>query len=222
MDDMQRRIADIETRLRESSVGGVDDYVRKLRASVANADNFEDLFFEGQAALVLAGNGFGVEMRDSPDLAVQYQGHQFFAEVKHFREKEQDKLDDRRLDEEAGPTGRSVACGNIAEGGVAPWQQVRDVLLRKTRQYDEDTPFVIMIMSSSRNCVEEAQVQTAKNRIDDAVCNGDSELSRLSGVVFWGPEFNIGRWRQTFFYRTCAPRFPLPDIVADALEEVRR
>jgi hypothetical protein len=219
-EDIERRIADIEAMLVKFAVGGVGDYVRRLRASAENADNFEDLLLEGQAALILAGNAFEVEMRDSPDLAVRCLGQGFFAEVKHFREKEQDRVDDVRL-EEAGRAGHSIPYGNVAEGGVPPWQQVRDVLVRKARQYHEDAPFLVMIMSSSSHCVEEAEVLTAVHTIDDAVRLGDSDLSKLSGALFWGRSLNVGKWRRAFFYRTCHPLFPFTDVVADALDGVR-
>ncbi|HWQ69608.1 MAG TPA: hypothetical protein VN494_06610 [Patescibacteria group bacterium] len=56
-----------------------------------------DLHSEALAAPMFAGSGFSVEMGDSPNLLLLRDGCILGAEVKHFRLKKQDEMDDARL-----------------------------------------------------------------------------------------------------------------------------
>ena len=85
--------------LEKAHVKGVPEYTKKLQANSNNKDNFEDVRLEGKAAIMLSKAGLDVTIRDSPDLALRFNNEQFYAEVKHFREKEQDKIDAAKMSE---------------------------------------------------------------------------------------------------------------------------
>jgi hypothetical protein len=84
---------------------GVDDvglFHLKLRSNALVSTNVEDLLAEGYAALALASNGFRVRLSDSPDLAIEGGSQFFYGEVKHFRRKPQDDIDDRAFRQAEG------------------------------------------------------------------------------------------------------------------------
>src|ERR1035437_7136234 len=89
-----RQCADLIGRLRAAGATGVDEYSFKLTANEKNQETFHDLLFEGKAALMFMNHRWQVELRDSPDLKLQFAEELLYAEVKHFRRKEQDKKDE--------------------------------------------------------------------------------------------------------------------------------
>ena len=76
--------------LEQAGATNISNYIEKLSANYTNRDVLEDLLFEGRGALMFLKNGFLVDMRESPDLSIQFASQQFYAEVKHFRLKEKD------------------------------------------------------------------------------------------------------------------------------------
>lgn len=83
--------------LQRASVKGAADFIEKVRCNAKKLQNVESFLCEARAALMFRENGFSVRMRDHPDLALEYGGILFYAEVKHFRLKDQDRIDDVRL-----------------------------------------------------------------------------------------------------------------------------
>jgi len=70
MNDFITRIcADLE----KTGVRGVPEYKQRLIANSASA-NFEDFLLEGRAALMFRQAGFGVTLREVPDLALEFNG----------------------------------------------------------------------------------------------------------------------------------------------------
>ena len=86
--------ADLIARLRAAGATGVDEYALKLKANEKNEETSHDLFFEGKAALMFLDHRWQVELRDRPDLKLQFAGELLYAEVKHFRRKELDLKDE--------------------------------------------------------------------------------------------------------------------------------
>lgn len=88
-------IDDYISLLRTKGATGVDEYEQKLRGNARNQNKLDDLFFEGRAALMFLHHRWRVELRESPDLGLRLNGELLYAEVKHFYEKEQDRLDEQ-------------------------------------------------------------------------------------------------------------------------------
>jgi len=179
MNDFITRIcADLE----KAGVRGVPEYKQRLIANSASA-NFEDFRLEGRAALMFRQAGFGVTLREAPDLALEFNGEQLYAEVKHFRLKEQDLIDDAEMSEPGNilvPYGDTVPL----EGNPA-WEQVYNVAKSKISQYKENAPNILVVESSSPNCIDDLVIRTAVDMINKDVHSGKCRgLGRLNGILF--------------------------------------
>ena len=89
-------IDQLVTQLRGTGAIGVEQYEVKLKNNAKNNAVINDLFFEGRAALLFLNKGFKVTLRDSPDLKIELDNEVVYAEVKHFRKKEQEFCVDRQ------------------------------------------------------------------------------------------------------------------------------
>lgn len=97
-------------------------YRDKLFANIRNAAVYQDFISEGIAALTSQRAGFRVRMWESPNLAVTLDSSMLYAEVKHFRWKEQDEIDERILGE-AIKVGCLVSYGDtVPTESSAPWE----------------------------------------------------------------------------------------------------
>ena len=118
-------------RLVEAGVRNAESYRRKLSDNSGEPTVLRDLASEGVAALMFSMAGFVVEMGESPDLSLTGFGQSLFAEVKHFRYKPQDAVDNVKLREY---NDYLIAFGNtVPTEGTAAWKQVADVAQRKAR-----------------------------------------------------------------------------------------
>lgn len=167
-------------RLRDEGISGVDQYEQKLRNNSRNAENFDDLLFEGRAALMFRHNGFRVTMRESPDLQIELDTEKVYVEVKHFREKEQDRIDERNMSE---ATDMLVPIGDlIPTEGIPAYEQIANVAIRKVDQYIENAPNVLVVESSSDSL--ELMVSSAVHEYDDQVVeSNDHCLYRLNAIM---------------------------------------
>ncbi len=102
MSEMNDFIPNVCTDLEKEGVQGVPEYKRRLMDN-SESTKFKDFLLEGKAALMYRKAGFGVTLREAPDLALEFNGEQLCAEVKHFRLKTQD-LDDNDKMNEPGDT----------------------------------------------------------------------------------------------------------------------
>jgi len=188
MDDI---ITNMRISLEEAHVKGVPEYIKKLRANANNKKNFEDVRLEGTAALMFSKAGCEVSMRESPDLAVRFNNEQFYAEVKHFRKKEQDRIDDAKMSE---PGDLLVPYGDtVPLEGKHAWEQVYDVAKDKIEKYKEHAPYILVIESSSTS-IEDTEIPTAINMIDEDVRSGKSPvLTKLNGILLALDWSNISR-----------------------------
>lgn len=201
--------------LAEDSVESVEDFIKKLSNNASVQGNFDDLRAEGEAAHLLANNGFKVKMRESPDLQLQYADHGFFAEVKRFRRKEQDLIDERNM-EDAGD--ELVRIGDTTESeGSLPWQQLISVIMNKLRNYHETGQYILIIVNDSDNCVWNMDVITALNQLMETEAEPESNFQKLSGILFIDCIYNFREQRQIYFL--LGPD-PLPEEVTIALDRI--
>ena len=203
--------------LTEGSVENVEDFLRKLSNNKNVQGNFDDLRAEGDAAHLLAVHGFQVEMRESPDLLFQYEDFTVFAEVKRFRRKDQDLIDDKNM-MVAGD--ELVRIGDTMETeGSLPWQQLVNVIMKKLAGYHETAQYILIIVNDSDNCVWSIDVITALNQLMETEAESESNFHILSGILFIDCVYNFREQRQIYFLP--GPD-PLPGKVVRALDQITR
>jgi hypothetical protein len=143
-------------------------YRDRLSANLRNEAVYQDFVYEGIVAFTFLRAGFHVTMRESPDLAVMWGRSMLYAEVKHFRWKGQDEIDAHLLGE-AVNAGCLVSYGDtVPSEESAPWEQVLAVAKRKTPQYRDGFPNVLVIASSSTYAIDNAIMPTVVAMINEA------------------------------------------------------
>jgi hypothetical protein len=221
----EREMDDIITRMRisleKAHVEGISEYIKNLLAN-SKSEHFEDFLLEGRAALMFSQAGCKVAIRESPDLALKFNNEQFYAEVKHFREKNQDKSDAVRMsglddEDELEPYGETFSL----EGKHA-CEQVHEVAIKKLNQYEEHAPNILVIESSS-TCIEDTEIHSVIDMINEDVRSGKrTGLAKLNGILLITvDEFNISQWRKVFFYRTGNPTVTLSKELLHLLDNIR-
>lgn len=220
---LEQIIQDRLAQLRQVGVGGVDQYERRLKNNAPSESNVDNLLFEAGAALMFRRNGWQATLRERPDLMLTLDGEVVYAEVKHFREKEQDRLDEKAL-REAG--SEWVRVGDLtATEGDPPWKQIADVAAKKARlgQYMDSAPNILVVESSSQSLL--LMATSAANEYDDmALSAKEPELSKLNGIMLVHPECFLHAPSATFtveFCRTSRPVVPLSGKLAAALKRIR-
>lgn len=217
---MQMNDPDLEhyvRRLERIGVQGIDAYEAKLHSNRLNQRVLLDLIVEGNVAWVLAKAAFRVTLRDRPDLRVDFGDFTFFAEVKHFRRKTQDDIDDARL---RGSGIRLVQYGDTrATEGVAAVDQLVSVANRKARQCSIDHATILAIQSSSANCIEETEVDDAAQQLrEEAATDVRGSVARLAGILFLSASRNCARQKNVYFY-TVADL--LPKRIVSMLDDIQ-
>jgi len=206
------------TNLRNLGVDGVNDYEERLMDNSANPDKLQDFFEEGIAALTLDVNGFGVVISEKPDLIVKFEGCEFNAEVKHFRFKKQDIIDDIRMS-----TKNDFAVYGDTEPteGKKAWCQVYDVLDKKDKVLPADKPGIIVLASSSIHCVESSEVMFAVNKMREEIFKKVREISSFNGVLFFGQWYVHQDDRDTYYFDIEKANPRLPANVLKVLENIK-
>ena len=218
---MQMDTDTLNHRLTELGVRGVDAYCAKLVANAGNPDVLGDLRSEAAAAMMFTTAGFTVDMRDRPDLWLTGFGQSFAAEVKHFRYKSQDSVDDVAL-RNHGDYLVEFGDTRLTEG-YAAWDQVANVARRKVAQFTGRVPYLLVIQSSSLHCIDDLVVRTAANILDEEIsADAHAPLSALSGIVFLSRELRIPDAKNVYFFGLPASQNPLLPFVHDALKRMRR
>jgi hypothetical protein len=125
-----RRIDDWISKLKVKGATGIEQYERRLKENAGNEEVLNDLLFEARAALMFLHYDWRIVLRESPDLDLSLNGELLYAEVKHFREKEQDRLDEQAM----------LAATNLVRTGdlrktekSEPWEQIVDVMVKKAK-----------------------------------------------------------------------------------------
>ncbi len=174
------RISQFVEQLRTEGINGIEQYEQRLRDNANNFSVLDDLFCEGRAALMFSRNGFRVVLREKPDLRLELNEEVVYAEVKHFRRKEQDAIDEKAMRQASDllvPIGDTTSTE-----GVHAWKQIANVAICKANQYMNDAPNVLVIESSSDSL--ELMLRTAVNEYDDHVSgSNDSRLRRLNAFM---------------------------------------
>lgn len=219
MREMDDIITNMRIRLEEAHVKGIPEYIKNLQAI---SDSLEDFCLEGKAALMFARAGCSVTIKkraEPPDLALKFNNEQFYAEVKHFRKKEQDRIDDAKMSEPGDylePYGDTFPL----EGKHA-WKQVYDVAEKKIGQYKEYAPNILIIESSSTS-VEDIEIPTVIDTINQDVRSGKCQgLAKLNGILLVSDWYNISQqWREVRFFRTSNPAVQLIRELFSLLENI--
>jgi len=220
MSEMNNSIINVCADLEKAGVQDISIYRQRLIANFTS-DNFKDFLLEGKAALMFRKAGFAVTLREAPDLALEFKGEQLYAEVKHFRLKEQDLIDDAKMSE---PGDELVPYGDtVPLEGTPACEQVYNVAKSKIRQYKQNAPNILVIESSSPNCIDDAIIPNAVEMVDEAVYSGKCPgLSRLNGILFVSLDWNsITHKRNAFFYPSGKPDVSLPTGILSLLMEIR-
>lgn len=215
---MVHSVEEIRKLLEAEGVRAVQEYCERLKAQRKNSSVYRDLLSEAYAALMFARSDFEVKMRDRPDLRLDCKGVVFGAEVKRFRRKEQDDIDERRMEEAQD----FVSYGDtVPTEGKEAWRQVEDVAVRKCSQLWSGFPNVLVIQSSSPHCVEDTEVLTAVNSLADRHATGDSgDMGKLNGILLMSLEDNISQKRNVYFFEAHKASVPLPVEVRQALNAI--
>ena len=217
MDDI---ITNMRIDLEKAHVQGIPEYIKNLRAI---SDSLEDFRLEGKAALMFARAGCSVTIRkraESPDLALSFNNEQFYAEVKHFRMKEQDRIDAAKMSE---PGDKLELYGDtVPLEGKPAWEQVYDVAKKKIKQYKEYAPNILVIESSSAS-IEDTEIPDAINMIDEDVRSSKRlGIAKLNGILLAMDWNNISQqWRNVHFFHTSNPAVPLSRELSGLLDEIR-
>jgi hypothetical protein len=200
--------------LSKREIGGLPDYEKRLRDNAGNREVFGDLFREANAALMFSNYGFEVSMRERPDLRVELDGGVVYAEVTHFREKKQDRIDKQAM----GDSEDLVPVGILTptEGSEA-WDQLACKARRKANQYKDDAPNILVVETSS-NSVDGSILATAVHRYNKWAAS-DKDLQMLNAFMLidrW-----IGRAGCVHFCQTARVAISLSPKLCDALASIR-
>jgi len=197
---------------------GIDQYEQRLRNNADEPEVLEDFLLEGRAALMFLRHRFKVGMQDKPDLRIELDGEVVYVEVKHFREKERDREDEREM---RATQERLVVTGELLESeGAEAWQQIVDVAVNKAPQYASDAPNVLVVESSSPSL--ELMIGTAVHDYDKEVLKSDDDrLRRLSGIMLVQTDWITSRdGRNVDFYPTSEAATPVSAHMAAALSAI--
>lgn len=223
---MEKRIRNIIiphliAELYKEGIAGLGEYERRLQGNAGNEEVLRDLFFEADAALMFARHGFKVTIRERPDLQIDWNDEAVYADVKHFREKEQDRSDEQTMQkiDDLIPTGILTPTE-----GCEAWEQIAKVAIMKVDQYKEDAPNILVVATDS-NSVDGSILSTAIH-IYDEQANSDPRLHRLNALMlmdqwyFWIKELSIEK--NVYFCQTIHTKTPLSEGLINALASIQR
>jgi hypothetical protein len=228
---MEDRIQDVIiprliTELRKEGIAGLPEYERKLRNNAGNIEVFKDHLFEADAALMFSCHGFKVTMRDKPDLRIELDGEVAYAEVKHFREKERDQIDEQAMrdSEDLVPTGiltpteRYEAWKQLA--GCEPSEDYKGVAIGKVNQYKEGAPNILVIATDS-NSVDGSILPTAVHLYNGQAFS-DPCLRKLNAFMLIDQWVELRANRNVYFCQTAYATTPMSSKLIDALTSIQR
>ncbi|HUW95853.1 MAG TPA: hypothetical protein VMW58_08695 [Anaerolineae bacterium] len=200
---------------------GLDAYKAKLENQEKVPENVCDLLCECRAALMFLRNGFEVEMRESPDLRIELDEEVVYVEVTHFREKGQDRVDEKAMQETADLL---VPIGDIVESeGATAWTQIANKAKSKASQYVSDAANILVVESSSDSLA--LMLGSAVHQYDDEVLNSDDlRLRRLSAMMLINTRSiacGADGWSNVEFCQTAHATVPLSATLASALWKIR-
>jgi len=214
-----RRTSQYVSQLRADGVSGVQQYEQRLRDNAKNRSVLDDLWCEGRAALMFSRNGFQVTLREKPDLRLEFKKEVVYAEVKHFRRKKQDSIDEQAMSK---PSNLLVPIGDTTgTEGIHVWKQIANVAVRKANQYVHGAPNILVIESSSESL--DLLLTSGVHEYDDAVLrSNDPRLRRLSAFMLVSPlvGFRASGPCNVELCPTTYPDVPLSVEFAEALSAI--
>jgi hypothetical protein len=167
--------------LEDAGVHGLEVYGEKLHQNDRDPLRLLDLSCEGRAALLLSRHGWQVEMRDAPDLALELGGRPLYAEVKHFRRKEQDDIDEIRMSQ---ALDELVLTHDVTETERKnAYAQIADVARSKDYYQSIGTAPLILVIVSSTDCLELMVETGSASREYEHVCSAENYPRRLGGIM---------------------------------------
>jgi hypothetical protein len=158
-------------KLKNLGVRGLEVYLDKLHQNCQNPSTLEDLLCEGRAALLFARHGWHVEMRDAPDLALELEGELLYAEVKHFRYKKQDDIDELSM---LQAIGELVPIHDLSQEGKNAYAQIAEVARAKDYYQSIGSAPLILVIVSSTDCLELMVETGSASREYEDVCAAES------------------------------------------------
>jgi hypothetical protein len=186
-------------RLRTAGARNVSEYEARLRQNAPSVPSLNDFLSEAIAALMLLDYGAEVTMQDRPDLAVTLKGERFYAEVKHFKRKRQDDLNDER--ERNSPPFEFVLLEDTTRTeGKSPYRQIADVAIKKAAQYHEGEINILIIDSDSETLHLMARSGAQEFSDDKERKPPNSPLHRLNGIMLITSMIGVrgGPWNVDF------------------------
>jgi hypothetical protein len=176
------RIEHAVSTLRRTGAIDVDAFEIKLRKNAKNPRQVTNHLSECRVALMFIQNRARVTMRDSPDLMIEWRGELFYAEVKHFKRKKQDEIDDQAMRQVSGIFAGPLAQTEKLEG-KRPYEQICDVARRKKHQYIDDAINILVIDSASESL--ELMAKSGANEYSEELRKTpqDLKLVRLHGIM---------------------------------------
>jgi hypothetical protein len=207
--------------LRKEGIVVLEEYKRRLQDNAGNEKVFKDMLFEADAALMFSRHGFKVTIRERPDLRIDWNDEVVYAEVTHFSEKKQDRIDEQAMQrsEDLVPTGILTPTE-----GCEAWKQIAGVANRKAGQYKEDAPNILVVATDS-NSVGGSILSTAVH-IYNEQANDDPRRHSLNAFMLvdqwylWNNE--LGVERNVYFCQTAHTRIPMSKGLTNALESIHR
>jgi hypothetical protein len=203
--------------LRHHGAKNVDQYEQKLRSFGSNEQKIFELLSEARSALLFLRNGWGVAMRDRPDLMLTFEGQTIYAEVKHINEKETDRRDEIAM--AAAGLSEFVRIGDVfADEGDHAYQQMCAIAIKKEPQYLDDEQNILIFVSYSESL--DLMLRSSVNEFDDAVqiAGAGSPLRKLGGMMMfsniYGPSTGFSN---VVFCPTSFPLKPVSDKLVSAL-----
>jgi hypothetical protein len=183
-------ISDWASALRSNGATAVDQYEEKLRSFGSNSQKVFEMLSEARAAIMFLRAGVGVTMRDKPDLFLEFNGQQLYAEVKHFNWKATDTRDEETM--RARPL-EFVRVGNVVDDeGKHQYEQMCSIAMRKVSQYMAGFPNILVFVNHSPSV--DLMLQSAVNEYDDEVRKpgANPDLRKLSGMMMLGTIARVG------------------------------
>ena len=159
-------------------------------------------------------------MRDAPDLALELNGETLFAEIKHFRRKEQDDIDQNRM---LQALDELVPIHDVTETELKnAYIQIAEVARDKDYYEAIGTAPLILIIVSSTNCLELMVETGSASREYVDVCSSENSPRRLGGIMMINPSFTIrNAFSNIEFSLIGDSPSPLPEKHVRALMKIR-
>ena len=217
---MRMKLNEQLARLADAGVRGLEVYREKLRQNARSPMRLLDLSCEGQAALLFSRYRWQVMMRDAPDLALELDGETLYAEIKHFRRKKQDDLDEARMSQAVDELVRIHDVTETERKNA--YAQIAEVARAKDYYQTIGGASLILVIVSSTECLElMVETGSAAREYEDA-CSAGSYPRKLGAIMMINPSINVRNGPSNIEFSKINARIsPLREEHLRALEHIR-